>query len=385
MITEVTISNYKSIGPDVRLRLGSLTALVGPNGSGKSNLVDVFRFVAEALSVGLDSAVTTRHGIHVVRRWSSGRPFNMSIQMRLRAAEFSGSYAFTLAGDRSEDYRVKEEEALVVSKDGKQAHFRLEECKLVEGPSDLRPKVTPRSLAMPLVAGDERFAPLANALANVSMYSIFPDTLRAPQKPDTSQPMKKHGENWASVLKALPDETARAELTTALGQLTGDIDDWRVRPLGGYLSAEFRHQTETDGVKRRQKWFESEQESDGTLRVAGIITALLQSPPLTLIGIEEPELTVHVDAIPLLCDYLKQAAERGQVLVTTHSVELLEQLDVEDIRVVERRDGVSTVGPVDGKQREAVKKRLLAVGDIVTMEGLKQQELPLSQRSTNSP
>ena len=166
---------------------------------------------------------------------------------------------------------------------------------------------------------------------------------------------------------------------------TGDIDDWRVRPLGGYLSAEFRHQTETDGVKRRQKWFESEQESDGTLRVAGIITALLQSPPLTLIGIEEPELTVHVDAIPLLCDYLKQAAERGQVLVTTHSVELLEQLDVEDIRVVERRDGVSTVGPVDGKQREAVKKRLLAVGDIVTMEGLKQQELPLSQRSTNSP
>jgi predicted ATPase len=377
MITEITVSNYKSIGQKIRLTLSAFTALVGPNGSGKSNFADVFRFVAEALSVGLDSAVTTRHGIHVVRRWSSGRPFNMTIEVKLKDTAFSGSYAFTLAGDRAEDYRVKDEAAYVVPADGEAVHFRLEDGKWVDGPSDLRPKVTARSLALTLVGGDERFAPISNALTNVCIYSIFPDTLREPQKPDSSRPMKQHGENWGSTLKALFGTDAKTDLTAVMGQLTGDINEYRVKPIGGFLSAEFRHQSEENGTKRRQKWFESAQESDGTLRVAGIVTALLQTPPLTLIGVEEPELTVHVGAISLLYDYLKQASNRGQVLLTTHSVELLEKLDIDDIRVVERRDGVTTVGRVQEKQREAVKQRLLTVGDLVDMEGLKQEELPL--------
>ena len=88
------------------------------------------------------------------------------------------------------------------------------------------------------------------------------------------------------------------------------------------MNAEFLHQTDRKRTKDRPKWFESAQESDGTLRVAGIITALLQNPAPTLIGVEEPLLTVHVGAIPLLYDYLKQASWRCQVWVTTHSVEL---------------------------------------------------------------
>jgi len=225
------------------------------------------------------------------------------------------------------------------------------------------------------VAGDERFAPLANALRNVCVYSVFPDTLREPQKPDTVRPMKQHGENWTTILQGMTANGAAGELKAALAKLTGDIADFRVRQLGGYLNAEFLHATERKRTKDRQKWFESAQESDGTLRVAGIITALLQEPPLTLIGIEEPELTVHVGAIPLLYDYLKQAALRGQVLVTTHCVELLERLDIDDIRVVERRNGVTTLAPVRHDQRDAIKKRLLTIGDVVNMEGLQQELL----------
>ena len=239
----------------------------------------------------------------------------------------------------------------------------------------MRPKVTAQSLAMTLVAGDERFAPLANALRNVCVYAVFPDTLREPQKPDTVRPMKQHGENWTTILQGMTANGAAGELKAGLAKLTGDITDFRVRQLGGYLNAEFLHATERKRTKDRQKWFESAQESDGTLRVAGIITALLQEPPLTLIGIEEPELTVHVGAIPLLYDYLKQAALRGQVLLTTHCVELLERLDIDDIRVVERRNGVTTVAPVRHDQRDAIKKRLMTIGDVVSMEGL-QQELP---------
>jgi energy-coupling factor transporter ATP-binding protein EcfA2 len=199
MITAIEVSNYRSLGSAVRLRLGRLTALVGPNGAGKSNLADVVRFLAEALTIGLEAAIASRHGIDAVRRWSSGRPFNLSIRADLSEASFSGTYAFTLVGDRAEDYRLKEEEALVYDKDTAASHrFLLRDGKWVAGPPDLRPKVTAQSLAMTLVAGDERFAPLANALRNVCVYAVFPDTLREPQKPDTARPMKQHGENWTT-------------------------------------------------------------------------------------------------------------------------------------------------------------------------------------------
>jgi predicted ATPase len=377
MITAIEVSNYRSLGDGLRLRLDRLTALVGPNGAGKSNLADVVRFLAEALTIGLEAVIASRHGIDAVRRWSSGRPFNLSIRADLSEESFSGSYAFTQVGDRAEDYRLKEEEALVYDKNTAASHkFLLREGKWVAGPPDLRPKVTAQSLAMTLVAGDERFAPLANALRNVCVYAVFPDTLREPQKPDTVRPMKQHGENWTTILQGMTANGAAGELKAALAKLTGDIADFRVRQLGGYLNAEFLHATERKRAKDRQKWFESAQESDGTLRVAGIITALLQEPPLTLIGIEEPELTVHVGAIPLLYDYLKQAALQGQVLLTTHCVELLERLDIDDIRVVERRNGVTTVAPVRQDQRDAIKKRLMTIGDVVSMEGL-QQELPV--------
>jgi len=63
-------------------------------------------------------------------------------------------------------------------------------------------------------------------------------------------------------------------------------------------------------------------------------------------------------------------------LLTTHCIELLERLDIDDIRVVERQNGITTVAPVRQDQRQAIKTRLLTIGDVVSMEGL-QQELPV--------
>ena len=47
---------------------------------------------------------------------------------------------------------------------------------------------------------------------------------------------------------------------------------------------------------------------------------------MTLIGIEEPELTVHPGVLPMLYDFLIQASRRSQVLITTHSPDLLNHL-----------------------------------------------------------
>jgi predicted ATPase len=376
MITSLEVSNYRSLG-HVRLKLGRLTALVGQNGAGKSNVADVFRFVSESLRLGLDSAITGRHGIRAVRRWSSGRPFNLRIAIQVSEEDFGGGYEFELTGDRSEEYRVKHEHAWIdpAAQLGVRHEFQVENGTW-DGPRDLSPKVSPTSLALVAVAGDERFSPLAECLRDVEIYSIFPDTLRQPQKYDAVKPMRRHGENWASVLRDLGDE-GKGEVRAALGRLTGDITDMRVQPVAGFLSAEFRHQPQaSDGASKgkRTKWFEADQESDGTLRMAGILTALRQEPAPRLVGIEEPELTIHVGAVRLLHDFLYEASRHTQVLITTHSAELLDLIDPDCVRVVTRVGGATEVSPLHASQVATVKQRLATLGEVARTEGLQPAE-----------
>ena len=74
---------------------------------------------------------------------------------------------------------------------------------------------------------------------------------------------------------------------------------------------------------------------------------------------------------------LMQASERSQVVVTTHSPQFMDLVDAEDVRVVQRVDGATTVGRMAERQRNAVRKGLLSLGELMVTEGL-QQELDLS-------
>lgn len=380
MIRRLTVSNYRSLGEQVTVDFGLLTALVGPNGSGKSNVADVLRFVSDAMHTGLSGAIAQRNGIGAVRRWSGSRPFNLRIQLDLDLAQSSpATYRFELNGDSSEEYRVAGEEAEVTT-DGERASFRVESGRWIDGPRGLAPAVDERSLALPLVGGDARFQPLVHALQQIAVYSIFPDSLRAPQKYNSDKPMDRHGSNWASILKDQPEESWKPDLIAALQQLTGDTEDIRVAQAAGYLVVQFLHGAvplaRTNG-HRAEKWVDAGQESDGTLRAAGIVTALLQEPALPFVGIEEPELTIHPEAIPLLYDFLRQASRHSQVLVTTHSPELLDLMDASEVRVVRRGEDGTTVLPVAASQLDAVRKGLLSLGDVLRTEGL-QQELALA-------
>ena len=78
--------------------------------------------------------------------------------------------------------------------------------------------------------------------------------------------------------------------------------------------------------------------SDGTLRFIALLTILCHPRPPELICIEEPELAMHPDVMPLLADLLRSASERAQIIVTTHSPGLVDQFtgDPEAVVVCER-------------------------------------------------
>ena len=81
--------------------------------------------------------------------------------------------------------------------------------------------------------------------------------------------------------------------------------------------------------------------SDGSIRFICLATALLNPFPPSVIVIDEPELGLHPEAIRILGELIRDAAKRTQIIVATQSPLLLDQFSIEDIVVVNRREGQS--------------------------------------------
>ena len=373
MLRQLRISNYRSLGRDVTMSFGRISILIGPNGSGKSNALDALSFVRDAVLQGLPAAITHREGIDSIRRHSRGHPCNVGISLEVALKDGPASYAFEITGDRTEEYRVKSESASVNAKDERHRFRRVD--KTWEGPGGYAPRQDDEALELTALAGDARFKPLTDFLGRVCVYSIFPDVLRAPQTFDSASPMKRHGENWVSILRELLKKNDKKDLVSALRKLTGDIEDARVTSAAGFLIAEFKQLGPHDQNKSK-KWFAAGRQSDGTLRVAGLLTALLQKPTIPVVGIEEPELTVHPGALPMVYEYLVQASEVSQVIITTHSPIILDVADIrrDRIFVVERSNGQTAVKRVSDQQLAPVREKLLSLGDLYLSGDL---QLPL--------
>jgi len=92
--------------------------------------------------------------------------------------------------------------------------------------------------------------------------------------------------------------------------------------------------------------------SDGTLRWLSILTVLLHPDPPPLVCIEEPELGLHPDMIQPLAKLLVSASERMQLIVTTHSGDLINELSAlpDAVIVCEKKNGASFLRRLDGSQ-----------------------------------
>ena len=90
--------------------------------------------------------------------------------------------------------------------------------------------------------------------------------------------------------------------------------------------------------------------SDGTLRLLGLLAILLHPEPPALIVVEEPELGLRSDVIPHIEELLRRAAERTQIVVTTHSRALVDAMaeQPESIVVCEKNGGESPFERLDG-------------------------------------
>ncbi|HBY98421.1 MAG TPA: hypothetical protein DEP84_31520 [Chloroflexi bacterium] len=397
-IERLQVRNFRSLH-DVDVALGPLTVLVGPNSAGKSTLVDALRFVRDAVTRGLDTALADRGGFSSLHRWThKGPPHDIHIQLSLRDPAWTAEYGFTLGTAPKGKYRVKRErlkyDEMQPGSHTRPVEIELKEGKLVQA-SDVDRQVeqwlslavsAPQTdftdrLSLPDVFPLLRITPgLVTFLKNMGFYTIYPDTLRKPQKPGSAYPLDERGDNLATVLRELRRETPGAfdAIKQALSQVVVGIDDLSVQQVGGYLVTRLHHRSEENG--KGGPAFELALESDGTLRVLGILTALYQEPARSLVAIEEPELTVHPGALSVLCDALQEASLRSQVIITTHSPDLISRFPIEAIRVVEKEGEATRVGPVEESQYRAVVDKLFLPGELLRIEGLHRQQTSANEK-----
>lgn len=378
-LNRVVLRNYKSIR-HCELALPSFAVLVGPNGSGKSNFLDALRFVAEALLESLDYALCSRGGpAQIVRRSIDSRNrFGVRIDCALE--DSSASYAFAVRAESDGNHEVDREDCTVVSRHPAEGrvHYSIRNGRIVSCSVSRPPPARPDQLYLHRIADTPGFGPVYDSLSRMGLYNLNPESIRTLQPPDPSELLRRDGSNLAAVLHRIEGRSPETK------QL---IEDYLACAVPGVVGVDHRVSGSREILEFRQKFgddsdvqrFDAANMSDGTLRVLGMLVAVFQGlgdrglkQGPRLVGIEEPEYAVHPDALELLGDILGHAAEHTQVVVTSHSTDLLDRSDIaeESVFTVAAEDGETRIGSISEGTKSVLRDRLSTPGELMRMNQL---------------
>lgn len=370
----VKIRNYRSIG-FCAVELSPLTFLVGRNGAGKSNFLDALHFVVDALRSSPDQAFRERGGIAEVRRISQGHPRNFLIELQLRLEPATWvTYGLEIAPAGQGAFVIQKERLQVCSSDKPSSMFLREGDHVSSSVKDLPPLATGR-LFLANAAGLPEFRPAYDALLAMGFYNLNPNAMKELQSPDAGELLHEDGSNVASVVARLEDKQPQAleRICEYLATIVPGITKVERKSLGPRETLRFYQSVK--GSENPWKFYASNM-SDGTLRALGAIVAVTQlvdhESPVRLVGIEEPETALHPAAAAALMDALREASRHTQILITSHSPDLLDQvgLDRDGLLVVVAEGGTTSIAPVDEASIEAIRKHLFTPGELLRMDQL---------------
>jgi predicted ATPase len=374
-IRSLTVKDFRSI-PRQKVEFANPTFLVGVNGSGKSNFADVFAFISEAVSSPLQSAFDARGGISGVRRRNpQSHPPNIAIRIdfgRLDPIQ-GGHYAFEIKALPNYGFEVAREQCFVRS--GGDLHFfdrgqKSGSPTFKSSVGSLAPSIEPHSLMLPLIGGHPAFSPVLKRLTAMRVYAIEPSRLREMQDPDGGMSLRADGGNAASVLQEIKrrspeDVKSIVEMLAAIVPSTAAVRDVK---HGNKVTLGFTQKWDDKSLN-----FEAFNMSDGTLRALGILLAAYQVPSPSLIVIEEPEATMHPGAFGAILDLLQEASQKMQVIVTTHSPDLLDAakwIEERHLRIATWMEGATCITPLGDKSKKALQDHLMGAGELLRSNAL---------------
>lgn len=328
-ISRLVLQGYKSIA-ECDVKFGRLNVLIGANGAGKSNLIGFFRFIQRILDEQLQLTVGEMGGPDALLH------FGRKTTEEMRAELYFGDNGYRFALRPTQDNRmVFAREALWWDKHGdwnpKSGHFEsyIEKQKNL---TQIYRYVVPAMRSWRLYHfHDTSRSALVKQIHGINDYEYLREDAR----------------NLAAFLYRLKQrhEAHYKRIVKAVRLVAPFFGDFHLRP------------TVENKEKIQLEWTEAGQDipftasalSDGTLRFISLATVLLQPEDFmpAAILIDEPELGLHPYAIAVLAGLMKAASGRRQIIVSTQSVELVNEFDADDLIVVDKAGAASTLSRLD--------------------------------------
>ena len=319
MLNRIIIDGYKSIH-HVDLELRPINILIGSNGVGKTNFISFFRLINIIYEQRLHN-YTMQNSAE--RLFHYGRKQTKELKGYLEFGD--NAYGVTLQARNNGSLFIAEERSYYQSRSNVVSN--LDESYIKDS-TTFRDKW------------------LREYLQSYKIFH-FHDTskgapLRSSANINDNRFLKTDGSNLPAFLYMLqekhPKTLKRIELT--IRSVMPYFGNFSLAPS---LLDESQINLQWSDMENNEKYFDANDLSDGSIRFIALAT-LLQQPTLPkVVIIDEPELGLHPTAIVKLAGMIKSVASRNcQVIISTQSVNLINNFDAEDIITVDRKDRQSS-------------------------------------------
>lgn len=346
-LSRLTLEGFKSIR-QMDLTLGPLNVLIGANGAGKSNLLSFFRMLNALAEGGLQRFVGGQGGGNALLYYGRKRTRELTAKVYFDIKGGKNTYAMTLVGVAPDDLMFSDEEVTHEPTNGAPPKRRV----LGGGHRESR-------LDEAITEGNKTAQTVKWNLDRWRFFHFHDTSAEASVKQkcsiDDNRFLRADAANLAAFLHMLKHaHAAQYERIRATVRMAAPFfEDFVLEPDAlnpRFIQLQWRE-------RGGEAPFFAHQLSDGTLRFIALTTVLLQpelpTRPYTII-VDEPELGLHPYAITLLASMMRSASTSTQLIVSTQSVNLIDELaEPEDVIVVERKEQESVVRRLDSKALEA--------------------------------
>lgn len=330
-LDKLTIKGFKSIRELVDFELKNLNVIVGGNGAGKSNFISFFKMLSALIDGNLNRYVRDNGGASDLL--FHGR--KVTEKMAFETCFGSRGFRFKLIATPSDTCAI-EDEARYYQK-GSTGWWELGDSD--EGTSRMVAEVKNKE-------SDAKYSqPVYDSIASWQIYH-FHDTgstasIRHYGIVQDNKVLRTDASNIGAFLLKLKNQhnSEYKEILNAIRLVTPFFDDFILEPRQSGEKEEVNISWTQKGSDYPMQPYHL---SDGSIRFICLATALLQPNPPSAIIIDEPELGLHPAAIVILAELIQQAAQRTQVIVATQSPALVDQFGINDIIVVNRKEGASS-------------------------------------------
>jgi predicted ATPase len=341
---EISVKGFRRLC-DIKLELRPLTVLIGANGTGKTSLLDVFSLLASSAQGGLSKAISDFSGLPALITYDRANDLSLGLSMGvhdyeplnylLRLKPQGVSYVIDEETLSQRRHATRPPFQNIVSHGPDIKYFEVEQERLVRPTWEHNPLETSLSQVPKMFQEPEDFR---RKLASSTFYHVLNveplSPVRLPQPMRPASLPGKDGEDLVSCLFSLQgaDRDRFEAIEDSLRAAFPSFARLDFLPVAaGTLAMTWQD-------KNLSKPLYMHQLSEGMLRFLWLAT-LLGSPGLTALTLlDEPEVSLHPELLSLLAGLLREAANRTQLVVATHSDRLVRFLKPTEVVVIDSTD-----------------------------------------------